>query len=212
MSEKIILNKSYSKIKGVKLNEMFELSSPSDEAENRQKEIEIELHNQFINGFKEGQKEAINRLQKEFAEKLKEAYSLLDSINSKIDSQLSEQMQRINEFILNLSFEISEKILRREIERETPVYKIIEESLKKLSSANDITIKLNPDDLNKVENHLSTINKKLSSGNIKFEADERVEKGGCLIESEIGNADGRISSQIENLKRQIETYFEENNA
>ncbi len=40
---------------------------------------------------------------------------------------------------------------------------------------------------------------------IKFEKDERIEQGGCFIESEIGNADGRISSQLNELKRKFET-------
>ncbi len=211
MSEKIILNGSSNKVKGIKLNEVLNLVPQNDNIEIQQKQIEIELHNQFIKGFNEGQKEAINRLQKEYSEKLKEAYNLLDLITSKIDCQIKEQIERINEFVLQLSFQIAEKIIRREVEKDSPVLKVVEEALKKLTSANEAIIKLNPSDLNLVESHLAVINKKLSSGNIRLEADERIEKGGCLIETEIGKADGRISSQIENIKRQIETYFEENN-
>lgn len=212
MSEKITLRNSNNKIKGIKLNEILEISSIDNELINRQKEIEIELHNHFVKGFKEGQKEALNRLQKEYSLKLEEAYSVLDSLTSKLESQINEQIQKIDEFVLQLSFQIAEKIIRREIEKNSPIIKIIDEALKKLTSANDATIKLHPADYDLIQSHLSVINKKLSSINIRFESDERIEKGGCLIETEIGNADGRIKSQIENLKHQLENYLDENNA
>lgn len=211
MSEKIVLKNSTSKVRGIKLNEVLNLSDFDNEAENKQKEIEIELHNHFIKGFREGQKEAINRLQKDYSEKLEEAYSVLHSITSKIDNQIKEQTQKINEFVLQLSVQIAEKIIRREIEKDSPIIKIIDESLRKLNSANEATIKLHPSDFNLVQSHLALISSKLSSLNIRIEADERIEKGGCLIETEIGNADGRISSQIENLKQQLDSHLEENN-
>jgi flagellar assembly protein FliH len=212
MSEKIILNKSIHKIKTIKLNDEFEVIPKEDENENLQKQMEIELHNHFIKGFNEGQKEASSRLKKEYTEKLKEIYSLLESIMIKIDNQLIDQYKRINEFIINISFLISEKIIRREIDKESPIFQMIDESLKKITSANQALIKLNPDDLKLVESNIELINKKLSIDNVRLEADNRIEKGGCLIETEIGNSDGRIKSQLETLRRQIESYFEENNA
>ncbi|MCS7052162.1 MAG: flagellar assembly protein FliH [Ignavibacterium sp.] len=211
MSEKIILNTPSNKIKAVKLTEVIETFNQEDENQRRQKEIEIEFHNQFIKGFKEGQKEAINRLQKDYNEKLKEVFSILDSIQSKIDNQIKEQYHRLEEFVINLSFQIAEKIIRREIQKESPVVKVIEESLKKLTSANEITVKLNPLDMNLIETNSASIARNINSSKIRFEADESVERGGCFIETEIGNADGRIKSQIENLLKQLETCFEENN-
>jgi len=213
MSEKIVFKNVSTKVKSIKLNDELESVTKSiNEEDNQRKQLEIEMHNYFIKGFNEGQKEALNRLQKEYSDKLKEAYLILDSIASKIDNQIIEQVQKINEFVLQLSFQIAEKIIRREIDKDSPILKVVDESLKKLTSANEATIKLNPNDFSLVESHLSLINKKLSSGNIRLEADERIEKGGCFIETEIGNADGRVTTQIENIKRQIEMYFEENNA
>ncbi len=212
MSEKIVLKNSYGRIKGIKLNELLNVVTQNNEEEIQQNQIEIELHNHFIKGFNEGQKEAYNRLQREYSEKIREFSLVLDSISSKIDNQIKEQIQRINEFVLQLSFQIAEKIIRREIEKDSPILKVVDEALKKLSYANEATIKLNPSDFHFVESSLSVINKKLNSISVIFEADERIEKGGCFVESEIGNANGRISSQIENIKRQIDSYFEENNA
>ncbi|MEJ2615740.1 MAG: FliH/SctL family protein, partial [Ignavibacteriaceae bacterium] len=45
-----------------------------------------------------------------------------------------------------------------------------------------------------------------SFSKIKFEQDDRIEQGGCVVETEIGNVDGRISSQFNELKK----YFDSN--
>jgi flagellar assembly protein FliH len=212
MSEKIIMKSASNKVRGIKLNDILTAASNSENLENQQKEIEIELHNHFIKGFNEGKKEATNRLQKEYSEKIKEVYSIIESITSKIDTQLTQQLNSINGFVIQLSFQIAEKIIRREIEKESPILKIIDEAMKKLSSANQAVVKINPGDYTLLDLNLLQLNKKFNSSHIRIEADERIEKGGCLIETEIGNADGRVTSQIENIKRQIETYFEGSNA
>ena len=46
-----------------------------------------------------------------------------------------------------------------------------------------------------------------SFSKIKFESDERIETGGCFIETEIGNVDGRIVPQLKELKKQFEETY-----
>ena len=46
-----------------------------------------------------------------------------------------------------------------------------------------------------------------SFARIKFEPDERIDKGGCFVETEIGNVDARISTQLNELKRQFDSYL-----
>lgn len=212
MSEKIILKNTNHKIKKIKINDVNIVYNQQEDQNYQQKQYEIELHNHFIKGFREGQKEAINRLEKEYSNKLAEAYSVLDSIYEKIDNQIINQLNKLNQLLIELSFLIAEKIVHREIEKDSPTLKIVDEALKKVSSANEVLIKINPSDFNIIDSNLSVLNKKLSSGNIKIEADERIEKGGCLIETEIGNSDGRISSQFEILRKQFESIIEQNNA
>ncbi|MFN3695189.1 MAG: FliH/SctL family protein, partial [Ignavibacterium sp.] len=81
---------------------------------------------------------------------------------------------------------------------------------KKVLTANSILIKLNPQDFDFVTNDLKDLNKTFDVSRIKLEKDEMIEKGGCLIETEIGNADARISSQLNELKRKLEQLNEQN--
>jgi flagellar assembly protein FliH len=50
-----------------------------------------------------------------------------------------------------------------------------------------------------------------SYSNLKFESDDRIDVGGCFVESEIGNVDARISSQLNELKTLLkQTAISEN--
>jgi flagellar assembly protein FliH len=86
---------------------------------------------------------------------------------------------------------------------------LLKNSIKKIIGANDILVKINPKDfelLNAGSVHfLDTTDTK-----IRFEISENIQQGGCFIESEVGNVDARISSQLEELNRIFKNYFSSN--
>lgn len=200
MSNVIKLNGKSARI-NVKINE--ESFSPI-ENEKKDNSLEIELHNRYISGFNDGQKDAINKLQHEYYEKLKAKYEQLDSLLNQLYEQNKLLNENFNKVVLETSFAIAEKIIRRELEKDSSIVNLIETCLKKVLTANEILIKLNPDDFEIVTNDLKEINKSIDASKIRFEKDEAIEKGGCLVETEIGNADARISSQLNELKRKLE--------
>lgn len=200
MSNVIKLNGKSARV-NVKISE--ESFSPI-ENEKKDNSLEIELHNRYISGFNDGQKDAINKLQNEYYEKLKAKYEQLDSLLNQLYEQNKLLNENFNKVVLETSFAIAEKIIRRELEKDSSIVNLIETCLKKVLTANEILIKLNPDDFEIVTNDLKAINKSIDASKIRFEKDEAIEKGGCLVETEIGNADARISSQMNELKRKLE--------
>lgn len=200
MSNVIKLNSKSARI-NVKISE--ESFSPI-ENDKKDNSLEIELHNRYISGFNDGQKDANNKLQHEYYEKLKVKYEQLDSLLNQLYEQNKLLNENFNKVVLETSFAIAEKIIRRELEKDSSIVNLIETCLKKVLTANEILIKLNPDDFKIVTNDLKEINKSIDVSKIRFEKDEAIEKGGCLVETEIGNADARISSQLNELKRKLE--------
>lgn len=166
--------------------------------------IEIELHNRYITGFNDGQKEALAKLQHEFVEKLKSKYEQLDGLINQLYEHNRLLNENFNKAVLETAFAIAEKIVQREIEKESTIINLIQSCLKKVLTANEIIIKLNPVDYETVTNDLKDINKSIDVSKIRFEKDEMIDKGGCLVETEIGNADARIPSQLNELKRKLE--------
>lgn len=181
------------------------------ETDRKDNSIEIELHNRYITGFNDGQKEALAKLHQEFVEKLKSKYEQLDVLISQLYEQNRMLNENFNKAVLETAFAIAEKIVQREIEKESTITNLIQSCLKKVLTANQIIIKLNPFDFETVTNDLKDINKSIDVSKIRFEKDEMIDKGGCLVETEIGNADARISSQLNELKRKLEELIKSDN-
>lgn len=179
------------------------------ENEKKDNSLELELHNRYVAGFNDGLKDATNRLQKEYSEKLRAKYNQLDELMNHLAEQSQNQKEIFSQLVIETSFAIAEKIIQREIEKESNILSVIETCLKKVLTANSILIKLNPEDFEVVSNDLKELNKSIDVSKIKFEKDEMIEKGGCLVETEIGNADARISSQLSELKRKLEQKNEQ---
>ena len=114
---------------------------------------------------------------------------------------------QFEQLVMNVGFVLAEAILKREIERESIFKDVLDESLKKVLGANEIIVRLHPKDYESIVIDGKSFQMKDSFSQIKFEKDDRIEMGGCFIESEIGNADGRISSQLNELKRKLDIGF-----
>ena len=169
-----------------------------EEALNRQ------LNEQFFAGQQEGYKEAKLEFEKKYSETLLEKFEELHSIFSDFDERIKEYEDAFDKIVLELSLSVAEKIIKREVEKESIITGTLKECVKKVIGANNVIIKLNPDDLKMINTDSNNMFRDDSLSRIKFEADERVERGGCLVETDIGNVDGRISTQINEIRKKIE--------
>ena len=154
--------------------------------------------------FEEGKQSAVEDLEKKFAADLSVKYEEYDKIMLSINEQLNEYQKSFDKIVIDLSFLIAEKIVKKTISQETVVMDTIKEATNKIIGANTILLRLNPTDMELIKETNQSILENNSYSNINYEVDERIEKGGCYIESEIGNVDARISSQLNELKSKIE--------
>lgn len=207
MSNVIKLNNKSSRI-NVKISEESFTSLDNNQNDNS---LEFELHNRYIAGFNDGQKEALSKLQKEYLDKLKVKYNQLDEMMNQLAEQSANQNRLFSQLVIDTSFIIAEKIIQREIEKESSVLNVIETCLKKVLTATSIIIKLNPQDYDFVLKDFKDLKKSIDVSKIKLEKDEMIAKGGCLVETEIGNADARISSQLNEIRRKLEEITSQEN-
>ena len=173
--------------------------------EDQEKEnFQIALHNQYTKGFNDGQKAIKEKIEAEYNEKLLLKYSELTNLISDLNEKTQQLDNQFEEVVMKVSFLLAETILKKEISRESIIKEVLEEALKKVIGANEIIVRLHPVDYESIIEDGKSFQLKDSFSQIKFEKDDRIESGGCFIESEIGNADGRISSQLNELKRKFE--------
>jgi len=177
------------------------------EREKQEQAHKIELENEFMRGIETGRTEASKELEEKHSQELlaqsKDFYNIISTFEDKI----TEFENSFNQLVIHVSEKIASKIIQKELETDSTINNILNENLRKIIGANDIVIKLNPKDnaiLEKSNNEFlasSGINK------IRFESNKNIHVGGCLIESEIGNLDARIESQLNELVQALQNNF-----
>jgi flagellar assembly protein FliH len=205
MSNVIKLNSAVSKKLSIRFkNELEELEAMK---EPNQGQLQRQLEERYEQGLKDGFENAKNEIEKTYKERFIKKVDEFNKILSSVDVKISGYEREFEELVIQLSFEIAQKVARREIQKDSIIEDVLKDSLRKILGANSVIIKIHPEDykiLNEDNNKSLVFDESFSK--IKFEQDDRIEQGGCVVETEIGNVDARIISQFNELKK----YFEPN--
>ncbi len=187
------------------------LESSGIETEREEIFFKRQIQQSYEKGYSDGHKLASEKLEKEYSEKLAKKFSDVDRILSSLDKQISGYGDVFEKVVIELAISIAEKIVRREISEETIINETLREAIKRVIGSNKVLVKINPADLDVLNNVIDKRQFDSMLSKIQFEADSRIEPGGCFIETEIGNVDARISSQFNELKKSLEAniYSEE---
>ncbi|MFA6596750.1 MAG: FliH/SctL family protein [Ignavibacteriaceae bacterium] len=193
-------------VKPGKLNFKIKNSSFEEMADvvNQENSFEKQLQQQYEAGFADGQHALRKELELDFERRLLEQKKMLQTVVDSLNEKMIEYDEQFEVMVVNLSFLISEKIIQREIETKTIIDETLKNALKKVLGANKVIIKLNKTDLEHIKQNSNEIFNDDVFSKITFEPEERIEPGGCLVETEIGNVESRISLQISELKKQLE--------
>ncbi len=170
-------------------------------------DIEAELNEAYQKGYEEGRQSVGNELEEQYQQSLSSEINKFLNILSEFDNKIHEYDDIFEKLTIEMAYVIAEKVVEKEIEKNPGVDEILRKSLKKIVGANSIIIKLHPEDYES----LSTETKKYLSSdaftNVKFEQDPNMQRGGCFVETEIGNVDGRLNTRISELKRIIQDQY-----
>lgn len=166
--------------------------------------VKKQLEDAYNKGFKEGQQKLKIDLDKEYTDKLYKKYEEVYHVLEAYDQKIEEYEKGFEKLVINTAFELAKKIVQREVIDNTIINDVVSRAITKVVGANEVRIKMNTTDLEQLNNHSKNLINSSSFNKIKFEGDDRIEIGGCLIETEIGNVDARISTQLEELRRKLE--------
>lgn len=207
MSNKVTVKLASDK-KNVKLRSRA--SNSLIEQETDEQILRKQLNDYYDKGFNEGQQIIKKELEGVYTEKLLEKFNELHLMFADFDEKVLEYEKAFEEIVIELSVNVAEKIIKREVEKKSTIKENLKESLKKVLGANEVFVRLNPEDFNELHNDDADILKEGTYSKLKFEADDRIDKGGCFVETEIGNVDSRISTQLNEIAKHLKaTYMDE---
>jgi flagellar biosynthesis/type III secretory pathway protein FliH len=111
--------------------------------------------------------------------------------------ELVRQLEESRQKLTRLALMIAEKLLGEEL-RLNPerVTRIVEETLRKTVSAKQVVVRVNSADLAPVEAALPRLRALIDAEALMIQPDPAVERGGCIVESDTGQLDGQIKTQL----------------
>ena len=144
-------------------------------------------------GFKEGQNE-VNRL-------VERVHKIVESVMVRREEILCETEQQIVELVLLMTRKVVKIISENQ---KTVVLSNVLAALKKIRTRGNITLRVNTEDLKLTTAHVDEFIKRIENVNgISVIEDSSVDRGGCIVETDFGAIDARISSQLAELENKI---------
>ena len=175
-----------------KIKQMEAESSANLEGEKKQAEEQGRVAGQEA-GFAEGKAE-VERL-------INRSHIVLQRAQDKRTEILEETEQEI----INLVLLIARKVVKviSESQRDVIVANVIQ-ALRKVKGRGNIIIRVNLKDLKLSTEHIKDFTNLVEGAkSVQLQEDSAVDEGGCIIETDFGEIDARISSQLAELEAKI---------
>ncbi|MCH9625598.1 MAG: hypothetical protein S4CHLAM123_07740 [Chlamydiales bacterium] len=162
--------------------------------------VEEECRRAFQKGEELGEKVGYEKALGE----LKILVHLLQKMMGNLLEQKKQLLENLRPEVIEFSIKVCERVLRKELERpETLVYMI--QTLLDLSAPHfaqeAFQIFLSPEDLQMLEKHVKTVQKKLE---IRFRADPMMCRGDCRIETKTGLLNHMLLRELENIQEEVQ--------
>lgn len=152
-------------------------------------------------GFTTGRKEGYDIGKEEADRLINKLHVMISGVADKRKAIIDESESLIVDLILN----IVRKVVRTvsESQKEVVVDTVMK-ALSKLKSAADVTLRVNFDDVALTTEHMKQFLKKVEKAkSITVIEDSSVDRGGCIVETDYGSIDARISSQLREIEDKI---------
>lgn len=139
---------------------------------------------------------------------------LINSFNQGLEQLKNirrEIHQKIEKEVAQLALSIARKIVCHEVKttQETVVC-VAREALSRVENPAKIKVKLNPADLQFIQDTKSQLSHFLDDvESIRFEAEDSIQSGGCLIETDMGDIDARIEKQFQAIEESFQIAFDQ---
>ncbi len=160
-------------------------------------------------GYSEGQEKARREMKRHYEEKVSSLVALLETVHSALSERLEglaalhlPRLVRMWELLLS-------RMLHREVSlREDTAMLVLREVLERLSDRERILVYLNAGDLDGILSRKDSFGDLLRGvKHLEYLPDANVEKGSCIVETNLGIYDARWRTQLEQIGKDIDHLF-----
>jgi len=187
----------------------------SQEAEKlREKALREGYEEGYRRGAEQGKIEAIEAVREENIKKISSLVGLLESIHEELKNSLDVLLLANEAKLVRLWEKILSRLLfQRASLDEGLVLRVLKEILARASDRERILIYLNPSDLTYAESHSDELAELLRGvKHLEFIPDDNVDKGSCVVETNLGVYDARWRTQLEQISQELDKVLLEGRA
>ena len=168
----------------------------------QQDEIDALCRAEYSRGFTDGQRAISQKVQADFESSLLAERNKIDATVAALREQLTSLYGTMEGAVVKFAFGVAERIIRREVNLDrTLILGQLRESVRRVLGVERLTIRVHPDDLTLVRENKSVIQ---ANGDaireILVEGDDGLEPGDCVLESDMGSIDARVSTQLKQIE------------
>ncbi|MFZ6659042.1 FliH/SctL family protein [Undibacterium sp. TJN19] len=148
-------------------------------------------------GLREGRQAGMEEAKAEFASE----FARIKSITEKLPQAIESGIQGIEDVAVAIVFESVCKILGKTVLTPDGIQGIVREVALRVSAKEKLTIRINPADMDILRTG-GVLEAKTSlqiGDTVTWIADAGIAFGGCVLETEVGDLDARLETQLENL-------------
>jgi flagellar assembly protein FliH len=153
----------------------------------------------FADGLEKGMIDAENAWHRMGEKKIEPLLLNLQEVLLQLNHIRKETYQEIEKEVVELALAIARQVICREITfNRDIVVCVAREALAKVEDPGRIKIKMSPSDLKFIKETRSQLSDLIQNvDNVTFEAEENIQSGGCIIETDLGEIDARIERQLQ---------------
>ncbi|MEA1956321.1 MAG: flagellar assembly protein FliH [Campylobacterota bacterium] len=168
--------------------------------ESKEEEYKAEVEKVKAGTFNEGVAAGKLEAQKEFEVQMADRFTQFSNSVATLNESANEfngALEAIKNSLMNAAIDIATEVINVELsENSSEIAKVLsQELIKELQNASEVTLKVNPTDLEDISNSIASLE------HIKVKSDSAVSAGGVIAISDAGNIDAQISKRFERVKK-----------
>lgn len=179
-----------------------------------QKAVQAAFSKGKASGLTEGLEKGKTETTEIYERKIDEIQLRVGNILKTFEEEKRNLIKNSEHILLQLSTEVAKKIIASELTTNTDiVLSVLKKALNSIAEKNNVIIRVSSGDLETVserKSFWSPVSDNLK--NITIEQDSRLSSGDCIIESDSGITDARLSVQCDELLELIQKTWENNYA
>ncbi len=150
-------------------------------------------------GREEGRQAGMEQAMREYEDVLGIMARTADAIVSQADALVRAGERDI----ARLAVAVAGKVIRRSVEQDPEiVLEMARAAISQTEGARSVVLRVSPKDMELVLSaHHELVKSSPDLRNLKVMEDPRIERGGCVVEMEVGHVDARIDEQLSEIER-----------